>query len=360
MTRDAANRKAPPVPDHGPGRKKKRLWSVTKKVLTGLFFIGVIVLLVIYARKVDWDDVAQAIEHYQRNAILMVVGLVVFSYLLYGIYDLIGRAYCGHKLAKKQVLLVSFICYAFTLTLSAWVGGIGMRYRLYSRLGLSNSAITRIFSLSLATNWLGYILLAGIVCAFGVLKLPAKWDIGDVAIRLIGIGLLLFIAAYLWLCAFSKRRRWTIKGQKLVLPSLRMAGAQLVASCANWLAMAAIIYILLNDKVDFPLVLGVLLVSSIAGVIVHIPAGIGVLEAVFVAMLSSEHLSHGTIIAALLAYRAIYFIAPLLLAIVLYLWLESRAKVLREKNQRREAAHAAQAPANGAAKPPADGGRLPD
>ncbi|NDL61541.1 lysylphosphatidylglycerol synthase domain-containing protein [Acerihabitans arboris] len=342
-----------------PGGKRHRARSMAKKVFTGLFFIGVAVLLVIYARKVDWGDVAHAITGYRRNAMLMVVGLVIFSYLLYGIYDLIGRAYCGHKLAKKQVLLVSFICYAFTLTLSAWVGGIGMRYRLYSRLGLSNSAITRIFSLSLATNWLGYILLSGIVCAFGVRHLPAKWGIGEMALRLTGVGLLLTIAAYFWLCAFAKRRRWTLRGQKLVLPSLRMAGAQLVASCANWLAMGAIIYILLNDKVDFPLVLGVLLVSSIAGVIVHIPAGIGVLEGVFVAMLGSEHLSHGTIIAALLAYRAIYFIAPLLLAIVLYLGLESRAKALREKNQRREAVHRARGREE--SEPAAEGaGRLPD
>ncbi|WP_213990550.1 lysylphosphatidylglycerol synthase domain-containing protein [Sodalis sp. dw_96] len=302
-----------------------------KKILTLLFFIAVAVLLVVYARKVDWGDVAHAITHYSQRTVLMVVGLVVVSYLLYGIYDLIGRAYCGHKLAVSRVMLVSFICYAFTLTLSTWVGGIGMRYRLYSRLGLSNSAITRIFSLSLATNWLGYILLSGVVCAFGVIKLPGKWDISDLALRLIGIGLLLFIAAYLWCCAFAKRRRWTIKGQKLVLPSLRMAGAQLLASCTNWLVMAAIIFILLNDNADFPLVLGVLLVSSIAGVIVHIPAGIGVLEAVFVAMLGGGHLSHGAIIAALLAYRAIYFIAPLLLAIVLYFGLESRADALREK-----------------------------
>ena len=50
-----------------------------------------------------------------------------------------------------------------------------------------------------------------------------------------------------------------------------------------------------------------LLVSSIAGVIVHIPAGIGVLEAVFIALLAGEHVSHGTIIAALLAYRMLYY-----------------------------------------------------
>ena len=100
-----------------------------------LFFIAVIVLLVVYAKKVDWEEVWKVIRDYNRVALLSAVGLVVVSYLIYGCYDLLARFYCGHKLAKRQVMLVSFICYAFNLTLSTWVGGIGMRYRLYSRLG---------------------------------------------------------------------------------------------------------------------------------------------------------------------------------------------------------------------------------
>ncbi|MDM7255061.1 hypothetical protein QUH41_27525, partial [Klebsiella grimontii] len=41
------------------------------------------------------------------------------------------------------------------------------------------------------------------------------------------------------------------------------------------------------------------------------------------------------IIPALLAYRALYYFLPLLLATIGYLILESRAKHLREKNQRK-------------------------
>ena len=111
-------------------------WRLAKKILTWLFFIAVIVLLVVYAKKVDWEEVWKVIRDYNRVALLSAVGLVVVSYLIYGCYDLLARFYCGHKLAKRQVMLVSFICYAFNLTLSTWVGGIGMRYRLYSRLGL--------------------------------------------------------------------------------------------------------------------------------------------------------------------------------------------------------------------------------
>ncbi|WP_156103059.1 lysylphosphatidylglycerol synthase domain-containing protein [Erwinia sp. 9145] len=307
-------------------------WKLAKKILTWLFFIAVIVLLVLYARKVNWHDVIEVVVNYNRLAILASVALVVISYLTYGVYDLIGQSYCGHKLQKRQVMLVSFICYAFNLTLSTWVGGVAMRYRLYSRLGLDGSTITRIFSLSIATNWLGYVLVSGVVFSAGMVEIPSGWFVGEGALRAIGMGLLAFVVVYLAFCAFSKRRRWTVKGHTLALPSLRMAGIQFVVSSANWLVMGMIIWLLLAEKVDYPQVLGVLLISSIAGVIIHIPAGIGVLEAVFLALLGGEHVSHGAIIAALLAYRVLYFIAPLLLALVLYLLLESKAKSLRQKN----------------------------
>ena len=309
-------------------------WRLAKRVLTVLFFIAVVVLLVLYAQKVNWDDVWKVIRDYNRTALLSAVALVVISYLLYGCYDLLGRAYCGHKLAKRQVMLVSFICYAFNLTLSTWVGGIGMRYRLYSRLGLPGSTITRIFSLSITTNWLGYILLGGVIFTFGGVQIPAHWYIDDTTLRIVGVVLLLVIAVYLWGCAFAKRRHLTIKGHKLVLPSWKFAVAQLAISSANCIAMGAIIWLLMGMQADFFFVLGVLLVSSIAGVIVHIPAGIGVLEAVFIALLASEHVSQGMIIAALLAYRVLYYFLPLLLALVCYLLLESRAKKLRAKNEK--------------------------
>ncbi|MGP7884676.1 UPF0104 family protein, partial [Raoultella planticola] len=107
---------------------------MAKKIFTVIFFLAVMALLVVYAQKVDWPAVWKVIRHYDRTALLGAVGLTIASYLIYGCYDLLGRAWCGHKLAKRQVMLVSFICYAFNLTLSTWVGGIGMRYRLYSRL----------------------------------------------------------------------------------------------------------------------------------------------------------------------------------------------------------------------------------
>ncbi|RAU51327.1 UPF0104 family protein [Pseudocitrobacter sp. RIT415] len=311
----------------------KKQWKWTKRALTWLFLIAVAVLLVLYARKIDWHEVWNVIRDYNRLALLGAVGLVIFNYLLYGCYDLLARVWCGHKLAKRQVMLVSFICYAFNLTLSTWVGGIGMRYRLYSRLGLKPGTITRIFSLSISTNWLGYLLLAGVMFTGGAIDLPPHWYINDTTLRLLGAVLLATVLIYLGFCAFAKKRHYSIKGQKLVLPTWKFALAQMAISSLNWMAMGATIWLLMGQAVDYFFVLGVLLVSSVVAVIVHIPAGIGVLEAVFVALLASEEVSSGTIIAALLVWRVLYYFIPLMLALVCYLGLESQAKRIRERNE---------------------------
>lgn len=73
-----------------------------------------------------------------------------------------------------------------------------------------------------------------------------------------------------------------------MLPSWKFALTQMLISSVNWMVMGAIIWLLLGQSVNYFFVLGVLLVSSIAGVIVHIPAGIGVLEAVFIALLAGS------------------------------------------------------------------------
>ncbi len=75
-------------------------WRLAKKVLTWLFFIAVVVLLVVYAKKVDWGDVWTVIRDYNRTALLSAVGLVIVSYLLYGCYDLLGRYYHAHFLTQ--------------------------------------------------------------------------------------------------------------------------------------------------------------------------------------------------------------------------------------------------------------------
>lgn len=303
-------------------------WGKWKKPLTMLFFLALIVLLTMLAQRIEWNEVFDTLADFKVRTLVIAAGLTLLSFLTYASYDLIGRTYIRQDLTWKQILPVGIISYAFNLNLSAWVGGIAMRFRLYSRLGVSKGNIAKILGLSLTTNWFGYMLIAGAVFSSGLVRMPPGWKLSSDALQGVGILLLLVSAGYLAACRFSKRREWSIRGVEINLPSVRMAILQLALGALNWSLMAAVIFTLLPSKLDYPLVLGVLLISAIAGVITHIPAGLGVLEAVFVALLQHEA-SRGSLVAGLLAYRAIYFILPLLITLVMYLVVEAKAKSLR-------------------------------
>lgn len=301
-----------------------------KRLLTLLFVVLIPVLLFTLARNLDWSEVRQSLLAYRPSTLALGLLLALCSYLVFASYDLLARAYTGHHLPARQVLPVAFVCYAFNLNFTTWVGGVALRYRLYSRLGLDTATITRILTLGLLTNWMGYMLLAGTVFALSLVKLPESWALGTLGLRLVGVLMVAIAVVYLLACAFAERRTWHLRGHEIALPSLRLAVCQLVLGASNWALMAALIHLLLPPELFYPSVLGVLLISCLAGVVAHIPAGLGVLEAVFLTLLHGQ-LGQGTLVAALLGYRTLYYLIPLVLAVITYLILEKRARTLRQQ-----------------------------
>lgn len=155
-------------------QRRKRWMTWLKRGATVFFFILIPTLLFNMLRNLEWQEVVQALQGFGALTLLAAAGITLVSYLVFGGYDLVGRWYTGHKLPVRQIVPLTFVCYAFNLNLGAWVGGIALRFRLYSRLGLDVATITRIFSISLIANWVGYMLLAGTVFSLGMMDLPGK------------------------------------------------------------------------------------------------------------------------------------------------------------------------------------------
>lgn len=310
----------------------RRAWPRLRRVLNGAFILAVAVLVVVLARRLDWNEVWASLGQYGPRTLLAAGAVAAISFCVYCLFDVLGKHYVGHALPVRQVMPVTFVCYAFNLNLGAWVGGIALRYRLYARLGLRTAQITRIFTFSLLTNWLGYMALAGALFALGLIDPPPGWGVGATAIRLLGAVLLAVVAVYLGLCAFSPRRAFSLRGHEVLLPSPRMALLQVALGATNWSLMGLVVYLMFFGQVPYPTVLAILMISSVAGVITHIPAGLGVLEAVFVALLAGE-MAQASVVAGLIGYRAVYFLAPLLLATLVYFALEAQARRLRATNQ---------------------------
>lgn len=308
-----------------PALRARPWWPWLRKAFWLAFFALLGYLLVSQARSIAWDEVAQTLRALPLPVLLAAGGLAFASHLLYSSFDLLGRRAVGHRLPAPQVMLVTFISYAFNLNMGALVGGVASRYRLYGRLGLDEMQVTRVMAVSMVTNWLGYLLLGGLAFALFPLALPAEWDISDAVLQIAG-GLLAAVAlGYVAACAFSRKRSLALRGQTFTLPSGRTALLQLAMSCLNWSLIAGTIFVLLQGQVDYVTVLTVLLLAAVAGVVTHVPAGLGVLEAVFVALLGTQ-IAPAQLIGTLLAYRALYYLAPLALAVLAFLFLEIRHK----------------------------------
>ena len=313
-------------------------WPWAKRVLSLVFFAAVLWLLVRYTKHIDWGKVVDSLESTPAPMLLAAVLLAAGSHLLYSCFDLIGRRYTGHTLPTRTVMVVTFVSYAFNLCIGSIVGGVGFRYRLYSRLGLKNGVITRVVSMAMLTNWLGYKLLAGLLFLIHPLQLPPDWHMGNHGLQWVGALLVAISIGYIAACVYWGDHTWNWRGHEIYLPPVKMALLQYAISMINWSLMAAIIYVLLGQQIAFVDVLTVLLIGAIAGVIAHVPAGLGVFEFVFVALLSHV-VGREELIGALLGYRALYYIVPLIIAAVLYLAMELRAKQTRRimRLQEREA-----------------------
>ena len=305
-------------------------WPWARRLASWAFFILVAWLLAGYARHIDWGDVLESLRTLPGPALAWAVAFAAASHLLYATFDLIGRRYTGHTLKTPIVMAVTFISYTFNLCIGSLVGGVGFRYRLYSRLGLNMGVITRVVSMSMLTNWLGYKLLAGFLFLVHPLALPPAWHMGNHGLQWVGAGLMLVSLAYIAACWRFGDHVWNWRGHELYLPPWRMAVLQMAISCINWSLMAAIIWVLLLQKIAYTDVLTVLLVGAIAGVVLHVPAGLGVFEGVFLALLG-HRISEGHLLAALLGYRAVYYLGPMAIASLMYLVMEVRARRLRKK-----------------------------
>lgn len=308
-----------------PPATHRRVWPLVKRGAAIAFFALVAWLLVHHARALDWDAVGDALQALPVPALLLAALLAAASHTLYSTFDLFGRHLTGHDLPTRRVMGITFISYAFNLNFGALVGGIAFRYRLYARHGQRHAQTTQVLTISMLTNWLGYLAVGGVVLLLAPPTLPEGWEFGVTGLRGAGVAMLAGAAAWVALCGLSPRRRWTVRGDPVELPSARVALLQLAVSSLNWMLIASIVYVLLEARVDYAAVLGTLLAAAVAGVITHVPAGLGVLEAVFVALLS-DRVPTGTLLAALLAYRALYYLLPLAVASVAYLLVETRGR----------------------------------
>ncbi|WP_295681011.1 YbhN family protein, partial [uncultured Nevskia sp.] len=226
-----------------PQPQTRHHYPLLKRGLAIAFFLLVAYLIYRYGRTLDWPKIWRSVQQIDRTTLLLAAACSIGSYAVYACVDLFARKALSLQVSKAKAMAIAFVCYAFNLNFGSWVGSIGFRYRLYSRIGLDAEQVTRVVGMSLVTNWSGYFLLAGVAFAFNFVKPPAGWEIGRLGLTIAGVALLATLILYIGASAFANRRSWTIRGRELSLPSAGFATLQVLVSSLNWLLIAGILYV---------------------------------------------------------------------------------------------------------------------
>ena len=300
------------------GITQRAWWPWLTRGVALAFFLVVAALIVRQARTVDWPAVLQALRDLPAGALVAAGALAALSHFTYGTFDWVGRHCSGHRLSRGTTLGIAMTSYPFTLNLGSLIGGVGVRYRLYARRGVDVGTIGQVVGTSVLTNWVGYLLLAAVLPWLWQPPAVAGWTAERWQWQLGGLALGCLPVAYVVLCALRAGRALTVRGHAFPLPQWRVALWQVAVSAANWMLMGAALWTVLQGQVAYPAALATVLLGAVAGLVLRVPAGLGVLEAVGVALLATQTLGQEEVLAALLAYRALYYFGPLVLAAIAF------------------------------------------
>jgi len=267
--------------------------------------------------EVRLSDIRHAVHQVDGWRLGAALALTATSYMALTFYDYVALRIVGRPLPWRTAALASFCSYTLShnLGLSLLTGG-SARYRIYSAAGLEGGDIARIIASAGLSFWGGVLVMAGLLMAVH----PA--DIGIMGVMLgatlqRGIGLAILLLAAAALIAIGKGGRSPrLFGWTLALPTRGQALAQVGVASIDLAAASAALFILVPGIAPtlYPTLFLAYALAIIVTLVSHVPGGLGIFEAVIVATLPD--VDRPSLLAALIAYRLIYYLIPLLLGVI--------------------------------------------
>jgi phosphatidylglycerol lysyltransferase len=303
-----------------------------------LLFAAAVFVLRAELREHPIREIMDELRAFPRTRLLLALAATILGYLALAGYDAISLAALGHRLPFRSVAYAAFLGYAFanSLPLSV-VTGATVRYRLYSQWGIEESEAARVITLNTVTYAVGLLATAGLAFAAQPVLLPGFLRLPLRTARPLGFVCLAVVGAYL---IWSSRPGGDLRiwHWELPRPTLRRALAQIAVSAADWIFSGAALYVLLpSHRVPFHVFFAVFLLGQIASLVAQVPGGLGVFEAVVLWSITPA-IPVPAVLVALVGYRVVYFLLPLLLATAIWvihegrIWLR-KARVRKEGRQ---------------------------
>jgi phosphatidylglycerol lysyltransferase len=294
-------------------RSPFRRWlSIAVNVV--LFGIAIVVLRKILTQY-PLAEIVQSLHHIGWPYIWASVGLTALGYGALVGYDYVSLRLAHHPIALRNMWRASFISQAMQNSAPmAIVAGGGLRYRLFTRLGVTGAETAAVVAGNLMTFVLGLFAVAGISFVIAPVSIPASFHLPVKSLQPVGIIFLVLVGVAMVL---AERRIGTIRIWRwtLELPTGKTLREQLGVSVADWLLSSTALYVLMlaGGPVPFPRFLSGFLLAQIVTQVIPLPGGVGVFEAAIL-LLRPHEVRAPLATAALLVYRVVYYLIPLIAA----------------------------------------------
>ena len=287
-----------------------------------------------------WAEINSEYQKRSASQIWWAGLLTFFSYLLLTGYDFLGLRYLKKKLPLVRAMLTSFLGFTFANNLG-FFGGAGLRLRFYLTLGLTSVEVAKLIVFSAFTFWIGFATLGGVMFLVSPPQAsPHSWLTPSI-VHGLGIALLVIFFVYL-IHGHERWREFEFREKRFILPGWKLRLGQVVISSIDWLMAATVLYVLMPVDLSFSysVFLAGFLFAQILALASHVPGGLGVFESVLVYVLPIQPQEEAAILASLVIFRLVYYIAPLIVATLvtgglefLSYWPKSKTASRTSKNE---------------------------
>ncbi len=295
----------------------KKFTNIAGKILVAGILALALWLLYEKLREYTLEDIVTSIRAIPFPHVFLAFCLMVLDYLVLIGYDWLALKAIKKKIRNIKVAFVSLVGQAVSLNFGALLGGTAIRYRVYRVWKFKVLDIVRLVFMLAVTFWVGAMGLAGGIFLFMSVDVPPELKLPVSSVKVFGAILLGLCALYLLICYLAQGHSVRIFKKEFSLPPFKIAVSQTLVACADLVIAGGILYALLPSElgISFAQFLPSYVLAQITVVLTHVPGGIGVLEVIIMHL--NPNIPAETLFAALLLFRVIYYIIPLLASAVL-------------------------------------------
>ena len=291
--------------------REPRLRRLLLSLAIGFGLVAFVVVFGGVARDLDYAATIHTLHRLPASSLALSVLMTALSFA-----GVIGREatalrYVGARAPRLAVLVGGLASAAL-----GNVAGFGVltaaavRYRIYGAVGVDAYAVARIVGFVLASFVIGLAAVGGGAALARAPEVAAMFGWSPELVAGLGVAALGFVAALLGLGAPLLR----FFGLADALPGRGLIALQTLWTGVRLIGAAAALWALLPPgQIGLLSFVPLFAAATALGALSHVPAGAGVLEFVLLWALRSRAPSEA-VAAALIAYRAIYYVLPLALS----------------------------------------------